>query len=187
MNRSVLISGAGIGGPTLAFWLARYGYAVTVVEQASQLRASGSAVDFRGDQLALLERMGILDDLRACESHMGDLKIVDGTGKHVSTLPAMLFSGELEIDRGDLAQILYHHTKDHTEYVFGDRITALTQHEHGVDVTFERSAPRTFGLGHRRGRAALGGTPAGVRRRGAVQDRPRLLRGLVLGPEHLRP
>ncbi|GAA1693863.1 FAD-dependent monooxygenase [Fodinicola feengrottensis] len=146
MNRSVLISGAGIGGPTLAFWLARYGYAVTVVEQASQLRASGSAVDFRGDQLALLERMGILDDLRACESHMGDLKIVDGTGKHVSTLPAMLFSGELEIDRGDLAQILYHHTKDHTEYVFGDRITALTQHEHGVDVTFERSAPRTFGL-----------------------------------------
>jgi 2-polyprenyl-6-methoxyphenol hydroxylase-like FAD-dependent oxidoreductase len=146
MTNSVLISGAGIGGPSLAYWLGRYGYAVTVVERAPWLRDSGAAVDFRGDQLALLERTGIMGDLRACETHMGDLQIVDGAGKHVSTLPSMLFSGELEIDRGDLARILYHHSKDSTEYVFGDRITSLTEHADGVDVTFEQSPPRTFSL-----------------------------------------
>ena len=67
---TVLISGAGVAGPSLAFWLSRYGCSVTVVEQADRLRDSGAAVDFRGDQMALLERMGIIDELRACATGM---------------------------------------------------------------------------------------------------------------------
>ena len=61
MNRSVLISGAGVAGPSLAYWLGRTGYTVTVVERAPALRTGGAGpVDFRGDQLALLARMGVL-------------------------------------------------------------------------------------------------------------------------------
>ena len=65
MTRSVLISGGGIAGASLAYWLGGSGYAVTVVERAPGLRTSGAApVDFRGDQFALLERMGVLRDTR---------------------------------------------------------------------------------------------------------------------------
>src|SRR5215510_548397 len=81
MTRSVLISGGGIAGPSLAYWLGRAGYAVTVVERAPGIRGSGAApVDFRGDQLALLERMGVLDDIQASQTGMGDQTVIDAEG-----------------------------------------------------------------------------------------------------------
>src|SRR5215468_8465569 len=105
MTRSVLISGGGIAGPSLAYWLGRAGYAVTVVERAPGLRGSGAApVDFRGDQLALLERMGVLDDIQASQTGMGDQTVIDAEGRRLSTFPSALFSGDVEIERGDLAR-----------------------------------------------------------------------------------
>ena len=147
MTRSVLISGGGIAGPSLAYWLGRAGYAVTVVERAPGVRGSGAApVDFRGDQLALLERMGVLDDIQASQTGMGDQTVIDAEGRRLSTFPSALFSGDVEIERGDLARILYDHSKDAAEYIFGDHITGLTQTADGVDVTFARGAPRRFDL-----------------------------------------
>jgi 2-polyprenyl-6-methoxyphenol hydroxylase-like FAD-dependent oxidoreductase len=146
MTRSVLISGAGVGGPSLAYWLGRGGDRVTVVEQAPAPRTSGSAVDFRGDQLALLARMGVLDRTRALRTGMGDQVIVDAAGRRRSAYPAALFSGELEIDRADLARVLYDHSAPHAEYVFGDRVTALDQDADGVDVTFASGGARRYDL-----------------------------------------
>ncbi|MFJ4649993.1 FAD-dependent monooxygenase [Nocardia sp. NPDC088792] len=147
MTRSILISGAGIGGPSLAYWLGQLGYHVTVVEQAAGLRTGGAAaVDFRGEQVALLERMGVLADIRAQQTGMGDQLVVDADGRTLTRFPSALFSGEVEIDRGDLSRILYEHSGNHAEYLFGDRITALDQHDNGVDVTFARGAARTFDL-----------------------------------------
>ncbi len=146
MTRSVLISGAGIAGPSLASWLGRLGDHVTVVEQAAGPRTSGSAVDFRGDQLALLTRMGVLDKIRARQTGMGDQVIVDAAGRRRSAYPAAVFSGEVEIDRADLAEILHDHSAPYAEYVFGDRVTGLAQHADGVDVTFARGAARRYDL-----------------------------------------
>lgn len=143
---TVLISGAGIAGPSLAYWLGRGGHDVTVVEEAAGVRASGSAVDFRGDQLALLTRMGVLDEIRAHETGMGDQLIVDAAGRRRATFPAALFSGEVEIERGDLARILYDHSRAYADYVFDDRITALAEDGDGVDVTFARGPARRFDL-----------------------------------------
>ena len=147
MARSVLISGGGVAGPSLAYWLGASGYEVTVVERAPGLRTSGaSAVDFRGDQLALLARMGVLGEIEACQTGMGDQAVIDSTGRRLSTFPSALFSGEVEIERGDLARILYDHSKDVARYVFGDHITALAQAPDGVDVTFARGPARRFDL-----------------------------------------
>ena len=74
----VLISGAGIAGPALAFWLRRHGFNPTVVEQAPALRDGGYAVDFRGRvHLDLLSRMGVLDEIRRRQTHMGVMSFVD--------------------------------------------------------------------------------------------------------------
>ena len=147
MTRSVLISGGGIAGASLAYWLGESGYAVTVVERAPGLRTSGAApVDFRGDQLALLERMGVLGDIQACQTGMGDQTVIDASGRRLSTFPSVLFSGDVEIERGDLARILYDRSAGAAEYVFGDHITGMTQDADGVDVTFAHSAPRRFDL-----------------------------------------
>lgn len=146
MTRSVLVSGAGIAGPAVAYWLTRYGDRVTVVERAPGLRPGGAAVDFRGDQMALVERMGVLDRIRTHRTDMGDQRVVDATGRTRAKLPSAMFSGELEIERGDLARILYDHSRPDAEYLFGDHITALTEHADGVEVAFANGGVRAYDL-----------------------------------------
>lgn len=143
----ILISGASVAGPSLALWLHRAGHHVTVVERAPALRGGGYAVDFRGRvHLEVLRRMGLLDAMRAKATNMGDIAIVDRDGKARAALPAAIFSGDLELLRGDLGAVLYDATRDHVEYLFGDSIAALAQDADGVDVAFERGAPRRFDL-----------------------------------------
>ncbi len=145
-NRSVLISGASVAGPALAFWLTRLGFAVTIVEKARALRPGGYAVDFRGTSMEALRRMGLLEAVRAQATNMGDMFYVDARGRKTARMPAAAFSGELEIMRGDLAQILYDATRADTHYIFGDSIAALDDHGDGVTVTFESGATRDFDL-----------------------------------------
>ncbi|MET8848023.1 FAD-dependent monooxygenase [Amycolatopsis sp. NPDC004625] len=146
MTKTVLVSGAGIAGPSAAHWLHRGGYRVTVVESAPAPRPGGQAVDFRGEQVKLLAAMGVLDEVRRYETAMGDQTVLGLDGRPALTVPGAAWSGEVEILRGDLARILYEHTVGHTEYVFGDRVTSLTETADGVEVTFSRGAPRKFDL-----------------------------------------
>ena len=145
-NKRVLISGASVAGPALAFWLRRHGFTPTVVERAPELRDGGYAVDFRGASLRVLDRMGLLGQVEAAATRMGEVTYVDGDDRPLVVTPPTYQSGELEILRGDLARILYDATKDDVEYVFGDSITGLTEHDGGVTVTFERAEPREFDL-----------------------------------------
>ncbi|MEV5716429.1 FAD-dependent monooxygenase [Amycolatopsis mediterranei] len=144
--KTVLVSGAGIAGPSAAHWLHRGGYQVTVVESAPGLRPGGQAVDFRGEQVKLLAAMGVLDEIRRYETAMGDQTVLGLDGRPALTVPGAAWSGEVEVLRGDLARILYENTADDTEYVFGDRVTRLTETADGVEVTFSRGAPRRFDL-----------------------------------------
>jgi 2-polyprenyl-6-methoxyphenol hydroxylase-like FAD-dependent oxidoreductase len=146
-DRDVLISGASVAGPALAYWLHRYGFRPTVVERAPALRDGGYAVDFRGEaHLTVLRRMGVLPAVERARTGMGATWYVNSAGKPQAKLPADLFAGDIEILRGDLARILHDATRQGTEYVFGDSITSLTEDADGVRVTFERAAPRRFGL-----------------------------------------
>jgi 2-polyprenyl-6-methoxyphenol hydroxylase-like FAD-dependent oxidoreductase len=146
-NTTVLISGASIAGPALALWLVRYGCTVTVVEKAPALRTGGQAVDFKGaTHHTVLDRMGILDEVRRFRTGGLDQTFIDADGRPLAVMPGEFSGGDIEIRRGDLAGILHGRTADTCEYVFGDSITSLTETAGGVHVTFERGAPRTFDL-----------------------------------------
>ena len=146
-NKDILISGASVAGPALAWWLARRGFRPVIVERAGHLREGGYAVDFRGPvHLRVLEQMGLLEQVRASQTALRSLTYVDDRGQPVAAMPAVFFAGDLEILRGDLATLLYQATRDNTEYIFGDTVTGLDQDADGVHVTFARAAPRTFGL-----------------------------------------
>ncbi|MGC5011557.1 FAD-dependent monooxygenase [Streptosporangium sp. DT93] len=146
-NTTVLISGASIAGPALAYWLNRSGHAVTVVEKAPALRPGGQAVDFKGEtHRVVLERMGILEEVRRRQTGGTDQTIVDANGRPLAIVPGALTGGDVEILRGDLAALLHERTEADCEYVFGDSVTSLTETADGVHVTFERGASRTFDL-----------------------------------------
>ncbi len=148
-NKNVLISGASIAGPALAYWLARWGYTPTVVERALAPRPGGQTVDLRGAGRTVIERMGLMDRARAVSLDQRGIAIVDRHGTITARMPADAFGGEgiiseIEILRGDLGQVLYEATLPTTEYLFNDTITGIRQDDDGVDVTFENAAPRRF-------------------------------------------
>jgi 2-polyprenyl-6-methoxyphenol hydroxylase-like FAD-dependent oxidoreductase len=94
----------------------------------------------------VLDRMGIRDEVHRRQTGGHDQTIVDARGRRLTVMPGEFTGGDVEIRRGDLADLLYQRTKDSCEYVFGDSITSLTETGGGVHVTFERGAPRTFDL-----------------------------------------
>jgi 2-polyprenyl-6-methoxyphenol hydroxylase-like FAD-dependent oxidoreductase len=146
-NSTVLISGASIAGPALAHWLGRYGFRPTVVELAPALRGGGNRVDFRGrTHLGVLERMGVLDDLRAVQTGGTAMRFVDADGRKLLELPASFSGGDIEVPRFDLSRVLYERSRSDAEYLFGDSIAAMTETSHGVDVAFASGMRRTFDL-----------------------------------------
>ncbi|MFG2329067.1 FAD-dependent monooxygenase [Streptomyces sp. NPDC048604] len=150
-TNEILICGAGVAGPALAYWLRKAGFTVTIVERAPAPRPGGQTVDLRGAGRTVIERMGLMDRARAESVDQRGLALVDASGRTTARLPADAFGGEgivseIEILRGDLARMLYEATLPDTEYVFDDTITAVEQHADGVTVTFERAAPRRFDL-----------------------------------------
>jgi 2-polyprenyl-6-methoxyphenol hydroxylase-like FAD-dependent oxidoreductase len=142
----VLISGASIAGPALAYWLGRFGFRPTVVEIAPEPRTGGNAVDFRGPlHLGLLRRMGVLADLEELRTGGTAMRFVDARGERLMEMPADFAGGDLEVLRGDLSRVLAA-AGPSTEYRFGDTITAMTETPDGVDVTFRSGLRRRFDL-----------------------------------------
>ena len=149
---SVLISGASVAGPTLAYWLRRHGFRPTVVERAPVLRKGlgGHAVDLFGAAVDVAEWMGVLPAVLAARTKTEVMTFVRPGKPPVDVdlrrLVATISDRHVEIMRGELASILYDATRDDVEYVFGDSIAALTDTDAGVRVTFEHGPPRTFDL-----------------------------------------
>jgi 2-polyprenyl-6-methoxyphenol hydroxylase-like FAD-dependent oxidoreductase len=148
----ILISGASVAGPVLAFWLARSGFRVTVVERAPALRkAGGHAVDLFRPAMDIVERMGLLAQVEGRKTGTEQLTMLrEGVKRPVEVeigrLMRALSDRHAEIMRDDLAEIFYEATRDGVEYVFGDSIAGMVQDEGGVDVSFEHAAPRRFEL-----------------------------------------
>ncbi|WP_413802493.1 FAD-dependent monooxygenase [Streptomyces iranensis] len=150
-KRTVLISGASISGPALAYWLHRAGCAVTVVEKASTLRDGGYPIDIRGTAIEVVRRMGILPRLRDAHIDSRRCTFLDADGSQVASVNAHAVAGsvegqDLEVRRGDLAAILYEKVRDDVEFLFNDSIDTLDQSEQGADVTFHSGRRRTFDL-----------------------------------------
>jgi 2-polyprenyl-6-methoxyphenol hydroxylase-like FAD-dependent oxidoreductase len=169
MNQSVLISGASIAGPALAYWLRHYGYDVTIVEKADTVRGGGYPIDIRGTALDVVDRMGLLPALRAAHVHTRRITFLNPDGSVLTSMGAETLTGsdsqDLEVRRGDLATTLYGTIRDDVEMTFNDSIAALDDRDGGVDVTFESGARRKFSL-------VIGAD--GLHSR---------TRGLILGPE----
>lgn len=147
--KKILISGASIAGPTLAFWLHRYGFEVTIVERAESLRLGGQNVDIKGAAQKIAQWMGIEEEIRAADTGELGVLFVDKNNVTKAALPkgeSNLGTSELEILRGDLVKILYEHTKENVEYLFGNQIIALDEHQDGVKVTFQNGEIRDFDL-----------------------------------------
>jgi 2-polyprenyl-6-methoxyphenol hydroxylase-like FAD-dependent oxidoreductase len=148
----VLISGASVAGPVLAYWLARFGFQPTVVERTEELRfgSGGHAVDLFGPALQIIEWMGALPQVQAASTHNQIISFLRAGHRPVDVPAELMSEGvserHVEIMRGELAKIIYEAGRDDAEYLFGNSIASLEDTEQGIEVTFEHSAAQTFDL-----------------------------------------
>ena len=144
---SVLISGAGIAGATLAALLGRAGHQVTVVERDQGVRSSGNPVDVRAGAYDLAEQLGVLTRLHDAGTKVRELIFVDDAGQRVANIRTRQAEDrEVEVPRSDLSAILIEAGRQEAEFLFDEMIAALHPDDRGVDVTFERVAARRFDL-----------------------------------------
>ncbi|MBT2212384.1 FAD-dependent monooxygenase [Actinomadura sp. NEAU-AAG7] len=150
-ERRVLISGAGVAGPALAYWLHRSGFAVTVVEKAQGPRDGGYPIDIRGTATEVARRMGILPRLREAHIDTRRCTFLNPDGSVLASVVPHAIAGsaegqDVEVTRGDLATILYAVVRDDVELLFDDSIDTLDQSAQEVEVTFRSGEQRTFDL-----------------------------------------
>ncbi|KAI2469340.1 putative monooxygenase [Annulohypoxylon bovei var. microspora] len=151
----ILVCGGGIGGPALAFWLARTGHRVVVVERYPALRATGAQVDLREQGIELVKMMGLDEVIRSKLVDEAGFALVDSHDRIRATVlanrsgkGAQSFTSEYEIMRGDMVRILYDQTKDadNVEYVFGKTVESFEQDDDAVQVRFSDGSSDTFDL-----------------------------------------
>jgi 2-polyprenyl-6-methoxyphenol hydroxylase-like FAD-dependent oxidoreductase len=149
--RTVLVTGASIAGPALAYWLVRYGFDVTLVERSPTIRTGGYAIDIRGTAIDVIDRMGILPAVRAEHVATRQVTFLNGQGRQVArvNLEDLALGGagrHVELARGALTSQLFELIRSQVKHRFGDAITSLSDGPNGVDVGFKSGASERFDL-----------------------------------------
>ncbi|OBG63221.1 hypothetical protein A9X03_14880 [Mycobacterium sp. E1715] len=147
----IAVVGAGIAGPTLAYWLSRYGHEPTLIEKAPRLRTGGYVVDFWGGGYAVAERMGLTAELHAAGYTVREVRLVDRDSRRVGGFAAEVFQRNLDgrfvtVPRGDLSAMIYRSIDNHCETLFGESVSAVEQNDSGVRVTLDGGGSRQFDL-----------------------------------------
>lgn len=147
----VAINGAGIAGPTLAYWLHRCGHEPTLIEQAPAFRTGGYIVDFWGVGYTVAERMGILPAVHEAGYQVQEIRLLDARGRKAGGFSAAVFRRMVadrftSLPRGDLAAAILGALDGRVEIVFDDSIASIDARDDGVRVGFARSPARDFDL-----------------------------------------
>ncbi len=152
MNGKVLISGAGVAGLALAYWLDRAGCTTTLVERSPEFRRGGQAVDIRGVALDVVNAMKLLDDARALRTQLKGMSMLDADGNETQRTEERTFSAgrldseDIEIFRDDLCELLMGAMSDRVEFIYDDSIRSIDDQGDGVAVTFASGLDRQFDL-----------------------------------------
>ncbi|WPG98548.1 Hypothetical protein R9X50_00134000 [Acrodontium crateriforme] len=151
-SKNILISGAGIAGPALAFLLTRCGHKCTIVERASQFRNAGQQIDISGNGLKVVKLMGLYHQAKEISCGESGLRFVNAKNETQAEFKAedsddkFTFVKDIEIMRGALADLLKNVTEHDTEYIFGNYITALREQDSCISVSFNEGLDRDFDL-----------------------------------------
>ncbi|HEU5404409.1 MAG TPA: FAD-dependent monooxygenase, partial [Terriglobales bacterium] len=147
----ILISGAGIAGPAVAYWLHQYGMTPTILEKAPQLRTGGYIVDFWGAGFDIAEKMGLIPGLLSKGYQVQEVRVVNNKGEKVAGFPAKTFARVAQgrftsLPRSELSRAIFDLIKDKTETIFGESIEGIDQTQNTARVTLTNGSVRDFDL-----------------------------------------
>jgi 2-polyprenyl-6-methoxyphenol hydroxylase-like FAD-dependent oxidoreductase len=148
---NVIINGLGVAGPALAYWLTKSRHDVLLVEQAPCLRRGGYVIDFWGIGYDIVEKMGLIAEIRDLGYQVGEVRFVDDHGLKrggfdVDVFGRMTNDRFTSVPRSDIAATIYRAIEGEVETLFGDSVAGIQEHDDGVQVSFDRAPPRDADL-----------------------------------------
>lgn len=146
-HKKILISGASFAGLCTAYWMIKLGYHVTIIEVATGIKKGGTPVDIIGKTIETVKRMGIFDQIYANRVTMEKMEFKNSNNLTLRTdfheqRPVI----EYEVERDTLLQMIHDLIKHEAQFIYGDSITGLTEHEEHIEVTFKKAQPMVFDL-----------------------------------------
>jgi len=150
-NKNILISGAGIAGTTLAFWLNKFGFNPTIIEISPNLREGGYAIDFMGAGYDVAEKMGIIPLLEKADINVSKVRFVDTNNNekgsmNYAKIKKLMNNRAFTLLRSDLAKVIYENLNKEVEIIFGNEIEKIEQTKENIIVTFRSGKSRSFDL-----------------------------------------
>ncbi|MCA6065977.1 FAD-dependent monooxygenase [Chryseobacterium sp. RG1] len=146
-TRKVLVSGASFAGLTMAYWLNKFGYKVTVVEIGNHLKMGGTPVDIKDETIDIVKRMGLFEQIKA--NRIGpekwEFKNAEDISEHTVILEK-LPDNEFEIERDVLLTMLFDLIKNDVEFIFNNSITALNETKNTIEVSFKDGSQQIYDL-----------------------------------------
>ncbi|MGH7653156.1 MAG: FAD-binding domain [Gemmatimonadaceae bacterium] len=147
----IVINGIGVAGAALGYWLSRSGHDVLLVEQAPQLRTGGYIIDFWGLGYEVVERMGLIGEIRRLGYQVREVRIVNRSGRKRSGFKTDVFDRTTggrftSVRRSDLAATMFHAIEGKVETIFGDSVASVEDTGDRVRVSFDHAAPREVDL-----------------------------------------
>jgi 2-polyprenyl-6-methoxyphenol hydroxylase-like FAD-dependent oxidoreductase len=147
----IIINGAGIAGPTLAYWLRKVGHEVLLVEAAPALRRGGYVIDFGLVGYDIAEKMGLIPRLRELGYRVRETRFVDRQGRTTAglmtdSLARLTQDRYVSLRRSDLAATIYGALDEKVETTFGDSVASIEERGCGVRVGFDHAPPREADL-----------------------------------------
>ncbi|ASG68192.1 oxidoreductase [Francisella halioticida] len=146
----IAINGIGIAGPTLAWWLREYGFEPIIFEKSPEFKSGGHLVDFWGHACEIMEKMGLLEQLRQESYQIKHIHCFDENGRrsskiNISSLIKENYGEFLSVKRGDISSVIYNACKG-IDIRFGTSIENLEEQKDGITVHLSNNTKEKFDL-----------------------------------------
>ncbi|MED7818588.1 MULTISPECIES: FAD-dependent monooxygenase [unclassified Francisella] len=137
----IAINGAGVAGLSLAWWLEKYGFEVTVFEKKQKLPTEGYLINCWGSGYDVLKKTGLLNNIKDKVINLKHIKCYNHTAQNsnsveVSSIIRKNYGKFISIRRSDLLSIIYNDLEK-TNVIFGTSISSFEDVDDKVIV--ERS------------------------------------------------
>ena len=146
-----IVSGGGIAGLTLAWWLGRDGWEVLIIERAPGLHDEGYMIDFMGSGWDVAERMDLIPKLREIAYDIPAVQWIDQRGRTSARIDYRQFTKLLRgrlatLMRGELERVLFDALPATVEWRWNQTIDGIEARASGVDVTLSSGATESADL-----------------------------------------
>ncbi len=138
----IVISGAGVAGPALAYWLLKGNHEIIMVEKAPKFRNGGYIIDFWGLGYDICEKMGLIDEIIKSGYKVKNVIFRNIKGNKTSefsikSMHELTKNRFTSLPRGELAQIIYDSVKDKITNIFDDNIEQIIEDENKISLTLK--------------------------------------------------